>query len=121
MKRLLVPILMLLVLLQSFGKWIILAEFRLNRDYIAQNLCENRQRPQLKCNGRCQLMKQWAAEDKAAADAGPKLKLQEIPLLSTTVLPEPTVQFLSTARNGRYARCCADFPPNTILRPPARA
>ena len=118
MKLLLVPILMFLVLLQSFGKWIILTEYRLNRDYIARNLCENRLRPQLKCNGRCHLMKQWAAEDKAAEEAGSKLKLQEIPMLSSTDLPSPLARVFITARNGRYIRSCPEPVSQPLLRPP---
>ncbi|RYZ23596.1 MAG: hypothetical protein EOO16_04155, partial [Chitinophagaceae bacterium] len=66
MKLLLVPILLLLVAVQSFGKWIILAEFRVNQAWIAERLCENRDRPQLKCGGRCQLMKRMAEEQRAA-------------------------------------------------------
>jgi hypothetical protein len=32
----------------------------LNRTYIAQNLCENRAKPELKCGGQCYLMKKLA-------------------------------------------------------------
>lgn len=118
MKRLLVPILMLLVLLQSFGSWIVLAEYRLNRDYIARYLCENRKRPKLHCNGRCQLMKRWAAEDKAAQESGPKVKLPEIPMLATVTLPTPPVHSLRTPRNGRYARSFPEPVAQPLLRPP---
>jgi hypothetical protein len=31
--------------------------FKINQDYIAKNLCENRANPKLKCNGQCVLMK----------------------------------------------------------------
>ena len=31
--------------------------FELNRDFIAGNLCENRDRPSLNCNGKCYLAK----------------------------------------------------------------
>ncbi|TCJ19627.1 hypothetical protein EPD60_00455 [Flaviaesturariibacter flavus] len=77
MKFLLVPILLLLVLVQSFGKWIILAEFRANQAWIAAKLCENRNRPQLKCRGKCQLMKRMAEEQKSAGTAG-KAKFLEV-------------------------------------------
>lgn len=35
----------------------VLAWFSLNRDYIANVLCENRERPELHCVGQCVLMK----------------------------------------------------------------
>ena len=40
-------------------------DYAINKDYIAKNLCENRAKPKLHCNGKCHLMKQLK---KAAAD-----------------------------------------------------
>lgn len=36
-------------------------DFEIRRDYIVANLCENRTRPQLNCNGKCYLAKRMAA------------------------------------------------------------
>lgn len=55
---------------QSFSKWIIILEFNINRNYIARNLCENRYRPLMHCNGKCLLMKKMAAEDNQQSPAG---------------------------------------------------
>jgi hypothetical protein len=33
-------------------------DYALNKDYIAKNLCENRNKPKMNCNGKCHLMKQ---------------------------------------------------------------
>ena len=52
-----------LLLLQTFSKWIVLVNYTVNRDYIAKTLCENRDKPKLNCNGKCQLMKNMAAEE----------------------------------------------------------
>jgi hypothetical protein len=68
MKALGVIVIMISLLMQTFSKGVVLLEFRLNRDFIAKNLCENRNRPTLKCGGRCQLMRQWKAEDDKAAN-----------------------------------------------------
>lgn len=35
----------------------VLISFELNKRYIAENLCENRAKPELKCNGKCFLQK----------------------------------------------------------------
>ena len=50
---------LLIVCVQSanFSRLFIFAGFELNRNYIAKNLCENRNRPWLHCNGKCFLMK----------------------------------------------------------------
>jgi hypothetical protein len=64
MKLIVLPILMLLVLLQSFTKALIILDYTINKNYIARNLCENRNKPMLHCNGRCQLAKNLDREDK---------------------------------------------------------
>jgi hypothetical protein len=65
MKFIAIPILILLILSQTFSKWMLIADYSINRDYIAKNLCENKSRPALRCNGKCQLMKKMAAEENA--------------------------------------------------------
>jgi len=42
---------------QSFSHWFLIMSFKLNQDFIAKNICENRFRPKLKCAGNCVLMK----------------------------------------------------------------
>lgn len=63
MKLLAVPIFIIFLFTQTFSKWLIVAEFRLNQDYITKNLCINRNKPKMHCNGKCQLMKKLAAEE----------------------------------------------------------
>lgn len=49
--------------LQMFGTIIILADYRLNTQSYATN-CENKARPQMHCNGKCQMMKKIEQENK---------------------------------------------------------
>jgi hypothetical protein len=69
-----------LFLLQSAGKLIVIANFELNRDYIAKQLCENKAKPKLHCNGKCYLKKQLQKEDKKensnTASSKEKLEVQ---------------------------------------------
>lgn len=51
------------LLVQVFSKTIIYAGFIANRDYIAKNLCENRDAPEKNCCGKCQLEKRMAKDD----------------------------------------------------------
>jgi hypothetical protein len=56
-------ILSLLLLLQTFSSWIVIGNYELNKAYITKNLCVNRYKPQLNCNGQCLLMKKLAAAE----------------------------------------------------------
>lgn len=49
--------------LQSFRYYAVLADFYLNRDYIVKNICENRNKPQMHCNGKCHFKKQLQKEE----------------------------------------------------------
>src|SRR5690606_18525904 len=44
--------------LQCFSTLTLIAGFELNRSYIAQNLCVNRDKPSMHCNGKCFLEKE---------------------------------------------------------------
>ena len=65
MRFIVVPILLVLVMTQSFSHWFVVLAFNINRDYIAKNLCENRYRPKMHCNGNCVLMKKLKEKEKA--------------------------------------------------------
>jgi hypothetical protein len=64
MKFIAVPILLLLILTQTFSKWIIIADFTINREYIAEKLCINKAKPVMQCKGKCQLSKKMLSESK---------------------------------------------------------
>lgn len=58
MIRRLIAFTLLLALLSSIlSKLFVYAEFKSNQAYIAATLCENRDRPELNCEGKCYLMK----------------------------------------------------------------
>src|ERR1700744_2237542 len=48
----------------TFSRAVIVVDFYANQDYIAKNLCENRDKPMLHCCGRCLLKKRLANQDK---------------------------------------------------------
>lgn len=55
-------------------KVIVVVSFAVDQDYIAKNLCVNRDKPELHCNGKCILMQ--------------KLKLTDPPKKSSQPIPE---------------------------------
>jgi len=68
----------LAVLLQSFGQMIILINFKINQEYIARVLCENKDKPEMKCNGKCHLNKQLKADEQKQTQLPPQVKLKEV-------------------------------------------
>lgn len=50
------------MLLQSASLLLIDSSFKANHEYIAAVLCENRDNPQLHCDGKCQLKKELNTE-----------------------------------------------------------
>jgi len=125
MKLLAGSILILLVLFQAFSKWVIMAEYTINKDYIAKNLCENKARPMLHCNGKCQLMKKLAEEEKqnsSSSNTGNNIKVSdvlfthEISTLCITNLPEEKATFNSELILSKSsAHLSSIFHPPTII------
>ena len=81
MKKILVILLTLLVFIQPLSKVWIFVSFKINQDYIAKNLCENRAKPILKCNGKCQLMKKLKQADKDEEKQTPQTIKEKLELL----------------------------------------
>jgi hypothetical protein len=108
---------MLLVLLQSFSKLVIMAEFRANQDRITRTLCVNRNKPLMKCHGHCQLMKRLAAEEKSARD-GVKMKQEEIPYPISSWRPFSFVED-QPALNDQYHFFCNDPEAPSFFHPPS--
>ena len=123
MKFILVPILMLLMLIQTFSKWAIVAEYKLNKNYIAKNLCINKAKPKLHCNGKCQMMKKLAEEEKQnSSDNTTKIKTTETVFyneISNPVLPE--VSFTTRSYNEEPPLKKYVSPVPSIFHPPALA
>jgi hypothetical protein len=66
-KRIISAIFLLIFICQTFDKNFISLNFYANQNYLAHNLCENRNKTQAHCNGKCQLQKklnQEASKDK---------------------------------------------------------
>ena len=76
MKFIAVPILMLLLLVQTFSTWITIIDFKINQNYIAARLCQNRNRPKLHCNGNCVLMKKMRQQEKQEQNVPGPVKIE---------------------------------------------
>lgn len=63
MRQALAILLLCSLSVQCAGRFGIVAGWWLNQEYIARVLCINRDKPQLKCNGRCHLRKELKAQE----------------------------------------------------------
>lgn len=123
MKNALVYLLLLAILLPTISQWGTLAYYQVNRDYIARVLCENRDKPELHCDGQCYLAKQLKArQDKQ--DKETTARVQNMPLLQLFCQVNLTFQFnttwvrLASAPLPAYRFAAYTTPLVTLFRPP---
>lgn len=67
------------MLLQIFSRVVVMVDYQANKEYIMEFLCINRDKPELKCEGKCQLTKKLKAQhdtDKQANERGQKQEVQ---------------------------------------------
>ncbi len=65
-------------LLQTFSQVIIVAEYYAQKDYIAKKLCENKNKPELHCEGKCCLKKKLAKEAKEQSPSPTNQKSEQV-------------------------------------------
>lgn len=122
MRFIVVPILLTLLLMQTFSKWALILQYEINKDYITRQLCENKLKPQLQCNGNCLLMKKMKAEQK---DNDPINNSQgkiitELPFLanSNSINTADVFQLTERIFNSRYFIKKYTSPITAIFHPP---
>ncbi len=126
MKLLFAPILMMLLLTQAFSKWVWVLEYELNKDYIAQTLCVNKENVELKCKGKCQLMKKLAEEEQQEKNntTGKSAKLQFQEVLFVYQFSGSDLSLMQIPANALYAHyqlIAYPSPVTAIFHPPAVA
>lgn len=91
-------LLSVIMLVQSSSKVLLWVGYELNKKYIIENLCENRSKPQMHCNGKCHLAKEFSKEEKKEKSPANLLKEEsEITLFSANTFV--TAPALFTEKN----------------------
>ncbi|QKZ15779.1 hypothetical protein HU175_16280 [Spirosoma sp. KUDC1026] len=123
MRSLVSYILLVATLLPLVSPWGTIAYYQLNRDYIARVLCENRDRPELHCNGQCFLAKRLKAQqdkqDKETTERvqnTPSIQLYAESVTSFTFAP--AVRQLSTTGLFTYLIARTSQSLDGLFRPP---
>ena len=124
MTRLLAYFLTVLLLLQSFGRELLVLNFAVNQAAITQQYCVNKARPLLHCDGKCFLARQLRRTDngpaKAPAGALAKIKFEVVAPAGRLGLRPP--MWVGGAPQPRFARLAirpyAAGPLQGVFRPP---
>ena len=96
MKNGLIYLLVFATFLPTVSQWGVVAYYHANKDYIARVLCENRDKPELHCDGQCYLARQLKArqdkQDKETTD-----RVQNSPILQLFCQANVPFQFGSVS------------------------
>lgn len=118
-KQLAALLILVAFLAQNFNKVFILADYYANTQAFAKN-CENTDKPEMHCNGKCQMMKKMKAEDKKDQQA-PERKVQNEITLSSKSFFATIPHFENTSNELIYPELQSPKEikmPHTIFHPP---
>ena len=121
MKSLVIGLLVIVVLIQLLGKTLIVGHFVLNQDYIAQNLCEQREQKQNHCRGVCHLKKTLEGTDTYSSDSKTVVLNQHLLtdlFFETLTVPDFPSPSVPTTQNPIVAQGHTSFHPLQVERPP---
>jgi len=79
-KKLLAILLLFTISTQWIVKLGVITDWKINQEYIAKTSCVNRNKPQLECNGKCQLQKRLKELD-SQTNSKETLPIQKLKLL----------------------------------------
>ena len=98
------------MLLQIFSKVLVVVDYQANKEFIMEFLCINRDKPELECEGKCQLtkkLKEQQETDKQANERGQKQEVQVNlycqSLFSLPALTQPTIVSYTSAYSCNYS------------------
>lgn len=94
--------------------------YELNKEYIIKNLCENRDKPQLNCEGKCHLSKSVKAANQESPEQ-PDFKAKSLSydfISATAALVPATAVWVPTLTYGHYNLNAYNAYTSKILHPP---
>jgi len=113
------------MLFQACAGAVILGAFYANREYITQYLCENRDKPQLHCEGNCVLMKKIKKvrenEKKNMENKLKEVNFFVVESIVNPILPDFSMQRKCVSNFDMRASLYSFSDHNRILRPPIAA
>lgn len=83
MKQAIIICLIISLLGESFSRCFIFLNYIVHKEYITKYLCENRNNPQMHCNGKCYLRKNLHKEDTKDPQRTARKNVQKVQILSS--------------------------------------
>lgn len=117
-------IIVILALFMFFKPVLPFLEYAVFYDYIKNELCENKDKPKLKCNGKCHLAKEMAkASDTPEKGNDKRQILAETSVVFFQELPESCIQktFFRTTKSKISSDCSLrayGLKADSVFRPP---
>src|SRR5690349_1774904 len=122
MKGIAAILLMILLSVQTFSKWVWELDYQLNKAYLAKDLCINKSKPQLHCNGKCQLAKKLAEEEAnnktSSGTASPKNNTSDLFFMQDIEAPELTLISPQQKHQAIYTMKPCHHTIAAVFRPP---
>ena len=94
MRAFIVYIWLVTTILPTFSQWGTIAYYQINKEYITRVLCENRDKPQMHCNGHCYLAKKLKAQ-KEKEDQQTGELVRNMPVIQLFTSPLSSFAFIS--------------------------
>lgn len=121
---LIVAIMAFVIFMQGLCSGLTIIYFYLNRQYIAENLCENRDKPLMHCNGHCRLKRNLRTMADSPSAPVPKEMKTDI-ILACDEYAEPTLSLVPN-RTSRQVFAAPEKKPDDdflfeIFKPPTSA
>lgn len=105
----------------------IIGYYQVNKDYIARNLCENKDKPQMKCCGKCYLKKQLKKLDENdESSRAPQVKIEKNEIV-TFILPqsiyftEHRIIVATSVLNPFVLHLHDSLYPSSVFHPPSQS
>jgi hypothetical protein len=111
-------ILLISTLVSTFDKGFIVLNFFANQKYIAQNLCENRDKPRLNCCGKCQLRKKLNQEDKKDNQLPERKVLNDVLFCSDIRAYKFSIESRDNSKFARLDPILISYSHSDIFHPP---
>lgn len=123
MKKLLAVFLAFSIISQNLVNVAIGVYYHVNKTYISQQLCENRNNPQMHCNGHCYLSKQLQKAEHGEKQSAQLIKEKEEIIVNQSenlpglYYPACKVVVFHPVTSSLYISFC----PQSLIKPPAAA
>ena len=127
MKKAIAIIISLCFLVQLTARFAVIGYYKLNKNYIARNLCENKDKPKSTCCGKCYLRKQLKkVDDNESPVKKAPVKTEKNEILVAVVTPprhfsiQPLIVADATSiQNPVFQSMYASAVPFSVFHPPS--